>query len=379
MQLLLRIDINIFSAVVLLIIMLIAYSKLDLHDILNKIFIYVSSIILVGLVFEAVTCIINGQPYEWMRILSIIMHMFLFISSPIIAFLWLLFTYKWLRKATMFRKVVLLTLMIPVIINVILVIASAFRPFVFYINEDNVYARGPYFWFPVVLANSFLVTSGIMVLFNRKNILKEEFIPLVIFAILPLIGTIIQGSLYGTLYMWSSTAFSLIIIFVFLHGRMRQIDGLTKTWVRSSFDYFIDQTIHQNSKSCFGIIYFDLDGLKRINDAFGHVEGDYALSQTCQVIFKVTEHRHIITRYGGDEFLMYVDTKTIQYLLTIIENINQALADFNNTSGKPFALSCTFGYGIYKADVQSFHSFMRDIDKKMYYNKAQKKGETTPS
>jgi GGDEF domain-containing protein len=73
-----------------------------------------------------------------------------------------------------------------------------------------------------------------------------------------------------------------------------------------------------------------------------------------------------------------VDTKTPQYLLTIIENINQALTDFNMNSGKPFALSCTFGYGIYNSDAQSFHSFLRDIDKKMYYNKAQKKGDSTP-
>jgi hypothetical protein len=167
--------------------MLIAYSKLDLHDTLNKIFIYVSSIILVGLVFEAVTCIINGQPYEWMRIMSIIMHMFLFMSSPILAFFWLVFTYIWLRKTTIFRRIVLFALIVPVILNILIVIASAFTPSAFYINENNVYERGPLFWYPVIVANGYLVTSAIIVFFNRNNILKEEFFPLVIFAILPLI------------------------------------------------------------------------------------------------------------------------------------------------------------------------------------------------
>ncbi len=261
---------------------------------------------------------------------------------------------------------------IPLIFNTILVLLSSFLPLVFSIGEGNTYQRESLFWVPFAIANGYLLLSTLFVLVNRRKILREEFIPLVLFALFPVIGSLVQGLLYGVLLMWSATAFSLTLVFTFLQGRMRQIDGLTKTWFRSSFDNFIDEILRGNPKATFGLICFDLDNLKIINDRFGHLEGDFALEKACEIVRKVTDNRHVIARRGGDEFFMYVDTDQVDQLYTIVELIHKDLESFNQTSHKLFPLHCSFGYGIFQGEKQTYKSFLRKIDEEMYLNKNRK-------
>ncbi len=78
-------------------------------------------------------------------------------------------------------------------------------------------------------------------------------------------------------------------------------DTLTGLRNRNYFDTFISSGALPSS---YSILLFDLDGLKLINDAFGHLEGDRAIKQVAKFLIDVFDENLFISRIGGDEFLV---------------------------------------------------------------------------
>ncbi len=72
-----------------------------------------------------------------------------------------------------------------------------------------------------------------------------------------------------------------------------------------------------------GVVFFDLDGFKEVNDTFGHLAGDRILRDVGSLFLRRTRHEDLIARYGGDEFVMLVASKSP----TEIERIAARLCD----------------------------------------------------
>ncbi|MEL7657441.1 MAG: GGDEF domain-containing protein, partial [Bacillota bacterium] len=105
-------------------------------------------------------------------------------------------------------------------------------------------------------------------------------------------------------------------------------------------------------------IILDLDGLKSINDEYGHLEGDYALKTTVQLIKSVLKKNDIIARTGGDEFLIILDCKSKDKIEHTIDKIRDTLKQHNDSLNKGYTLDCSIGAELY-------HSGFRDIDEFM--------------
>ncbi len=58
------------------------------------------------------------------------------------------------------------------------------------------------------------------------------------------------------------------------------------------------------------LIFLDVDGLKEVNDFLGHEEGDRLLGEIAQVLRKSTRGGDVITRWGGDEFIVLLPQTT---------------------------------------------------------------------
>lgn len=373
MSLFLRIDINIAAMILLSSVLLIAFKNLE-KDKLNKTFLITSSIILFELFFETMTCVINGQPVQWLIPVSIFMHICLFAASPVLTYFWYTFIRDWLDLTTN-KPAEKHYLLIPVLINFVITILSPIYGYVFSINSENIYQRGPLFWMMSVITFSYLVLSLILILIHRKKLLKEEFIPLIIISIFPIAGAFLQTVFYGSLLVWSSTAFSLVIIYNFLQQRMIQLDKLTGAWTKDSLNHFITRSIKNNSMLKLGIVFLDLDGLKQINDRFSHLEGDCALKTSIELIKSTLRKTDIIARFGGDEFIIVMHCESELHLESAIKRIKSVFADYNGISGKGYRLEFSFGADILNGNFNSLDQFLLHIDKLMYENK---KSKTTP-
>lgn len=152
------------------------------------------------------------------------------------------------------------------------------------------------------------------------------------------------------------------------------IDEMTQIPNRRSMERFIRKLYErlERTEQPFCIMSIDMDGLKYINDTFGHMEGDSAISCTAKVLDALKPDLGLAARTGGDEFVALFPSDNYDDALFYIESINKAIEQYNNVSGKPYELSVSIGYE-YCHKGMDMLGCMHQADKRMYESKKAKK------
>ncbi len=88
-----------------------------------------------------------------------------------------------------------------------------------------------------------------------------------------------------------------------------RMDGLTGLPDRVATLQHLDEALHRARRAGrpVGVLYIDLDGFKAVNDAFGHANGDRALSSAARSMREALRRGDVVGRVGGDEFLAVID------------------------------------------------------------------------
>jgi len=124
----------------------------------------------------------------------------------------------------------------------------------------------------------------------------------------------------------------------------------------------------------FLLFYFDIDGLKEINDSFGHLNGDDALRNMSWLLAKAFRQTDILGRMGGDEFVVLaVDMKPGQEQV-VRKRLAAIVDDFNATAGKPYVLSYSTGCAAWQPSLYGgLEEIMDAADRRLYAEKRNKK------
>lgn len=367
----LRTDINLVAVILLGITYLGARQRLDRQDKLNRTYLAVSLIIMLELLLETATCYLNRAP-GW-RTMSQLLHVGLFATAPVLAYFWLQLVRFWVvPEAKLSRQSRLLTLT-PAVCGVVLALLSPFYGFVFSLSETNVYHRGPLFPLAAAVVYLYMGCGMWLIVRQHRNTVREDVLPLFVFGSFSLLGGMVQSLFYGALLMWSSAAFSLVIVYSFLQQRMVHLDQMTGTWARASGERYLSGRMAHPGDQGFAVILFDMDDLKQINDHYGHLEGDRALRQAVELIRRVLRKSDVIARYGGDEFLIVADCDSPAELGMLMEGIRSSFAEFNRQTNLPYQLDCSIGGAIYDGSYTSIEQFLNHVDNLMYKQKRQKK------
>lgn len=133
----------------------------------------------------------------------------------------------------------------------------------------------------------------------------------------------------------------------------------------------------EENHTCGYLICMDLNGLKQINDTYGHIQGDELLVNFSKVLLQ-TFQKYVcsIGRMGGDEFLVIIyDTKE-QTVISALKELNENLSQWNQK--KPTTiLSVAYGYAYYDGEKKSnILTTYEKADKEMYESKRKIKGRT---
>jgi diguanylate cyclase (GGDEF)-like protein len=352
---------------------LVAFKRLKKDDRLNRSFIIASIGVLLGLFFETLSVYFNNNSQASIIVLNNIVSVIIFILAPIISFSFLLFIMQLIYSKLILEKRWFLLLLIPVISNVILSVLSPFYGVFFSISSNGVYMRGPLFILSAFSTYVYMLIGIILVLYNFKRMLKQDAYLVLGIGILPIIGGLIQALVYGVLTMWSSGAAALVLGYLFLQERMIHVDALTGVWNRASFYNTFSRKIYLNPNDVFGAIYFDLDNLKKINDVYGHIEGDYAIKSVVKVASSKLPNDAIVCRLGGDEFIALFDCDQDQTLNQYVKEIKQAFNDFNKTNDKAFMVDCSFGQALFTKEFGSLNALISRLDVMMYQEKEAKR------
>ncbi len=149
-------------------------------------------------------------------------------------------------------------------------------------------------------------------------------------------------------------------------------DDLTGLYNRRGFLTLGGQQLNYSRRfnKCFVLFYFDMDGLKKINDTYGHEEGDFAIKKTALLLQKSFRSIDIIARIGGDEFTVFAADCCTEEAEKLKKRVKILFQNFNNLSGKGYRLSISAG--IVPVDGSSrlkFNELMALADRKLYEDK----------
>lgn len=135
--------------------------------------------------------------------------------------------------------------------------------------------------------------------------------------------------------------------------------------------------VAQRAGRRFVLVYADVDGLKEINDTFGHREGDVALVNAAEILRATFRHSDVIARLGGDEFVVLAveaGSHTGQHLLTRLQSHVDA---FNAGSRLPYELSFSAGVAGYDfTSPLSLEQMLADADEALYTRKRGRRSTT---
>lgn len=152
-------------------------------------------------------------------------------------------------------------------------------------------------------------------------------------------------------------------------------DSLTGLYNRNGFYDVINDMIVRNKDRQLSIIALDMDGLKKINDTYGHDEGDRALKAIGSAISAVRDVEDICARVGGDEFLIaFADDENLEVRTKkLIGAIKSQINRLNRTGGFVYELSISVGSYTDLIRNTSLDKFLKNADALMYSEKKRHK------
>ena len=126
--------------------------------------------------------------------------------------------------------------------------------------------------------------------------------------------------------------------------------------------------LHMEIKRCertrrkFAVLLFDLDGLKLINDHYGHIQGNQALCRVADVLSFCCRDIDTAGRFGGDEFALVLPETNAEAAKLVAQRIRESVAN----DGKGPKLSISVGVAIYPQNGDSIESLLREADSGLY-------------
>ena len=153
-------------------------------------------------------------------------------------------------------------------------------------------------------------------------------------------------------------------------------DSLTGLYNRRGFLTFAEQHLKMANrmKSKIYMLYADLDNLKRINDTFGHQAGDDALKETARLLTETFRESDIISRIGGDEFVVMPIKDAEENVAAITARLENNLKRYNEKKDLTYVLSVSVGITHYDpARPITVEELLSRCDKLMYKEKTGKK------
>lgn len=149
------------------------------------------------------------------------------------------------------------------------------------------------------------------------------------------------------------------------------IDYLSGIYNRSALMKYGEDMLQSaiNKKTSIGTLMIDIDDFKKINDTYGHMQGDVVICQVTSIMKNYQKHG-ILARFGGEEFILLIDSLSKQELYELAENIRYAcemceIPDSQNIINFTISIGCCHR----EVPPSSLHELFDEADQRMYIAK----------
>jgi len=257
---------------------------------------------------------------------------------------------------------------LPYIYVIASMIANHYTGWVFSIEAGNIYRRGIGIYVNAGIIYIVLIVMFIMSRRYKKVIQGRVLQAIFCFLAIPAVGGILQMLFYGLSILWPSFAAATLMAFILLEKDDLQKDALTKLTTRGQLEHRLQQKLRR--KEAFSLVMIDLDGLKIINDTFGHDEGDKALKTAASILLRSVKRVDTVCRYGGDEFMLLIETDDALAGETVRSRIIRSVDEFNAKGVWPYTLDMSFGVVFYPPKPRrTIKEILAAVDHRLYQDK----------
>lgn len=249
---------------------------------------------------------------------------------------------------------------IPAIALAVINIISIFTGIVFSVDDSGYLVRGVLGYLPYIgvgVYSFFLV----FVLVWQSNKQITEIIPICFMAFSFASGIVLPffvGKEYSRIFC-TTIAIALFVYFVFSILQLTKKDALTGLLNRQAYY----ATLREGYKDITAIVSIDMNGLKKINDTYGHAAGDEAIMTLANCFSKCANPSQLVYRIGGDEFIFICRKTNEEQLKSLIQRIRETVSETK--------YSCSIGYCYAPNNAMSYDDMIKESDNMMYADKAE--------
>ena len=249
---------------------------------------------------------------------------------------------------------------------------SMFLGITFYVDENNVYHHCTFYnlyYAAILVSAGFLIYA--MAKFGGRFQSQNKTVLAMIFAFVTA-GVACQALDGSVRIVWLTVAMGTILFYIYYCTVIIQADGLTELMNRSAYERRMN-----SEQKRVGILFFDVNDFKSINDKYGHQFGDESLKAVARSLRKAYGKYGLCYRIGGDEFCVILDRR--------INSAQELNLDFENAMAKKRLKesrlpNVSIGFSVFEPGKMTFQEAIANADAQMYEAKKQNKaGRDTAS
>jgi diguanylate cyclase (GGDEF)-like protein len=155
-------------------------------------------------------------------------------------------------------------------------------------------------------------------------------------------------------------------------------DGLTGVYNRAYFNEIYPSICAKSivNEQSLSVALLDIDKFKRINDTYGHLAGDEVIRMVASVDQKYAKmHDGYAVRYGGEEFLLIIQGKTVEEFYAILQQVHDDIVkNIVKFEGEEIKVNSSIGMSNYPEIAEEIVDVLDQSDQAMYFSKEHGRG-----
>ena len=194
---------------------------------------------------------------------------------------------------------------------------------------------------------------------DKKNYLKkDEYLMTALFAYTALVCTLLQILVKEPVpFICAGETICMVLLYQKHQEKLISRDPLTGITNRIQLVQHLSNKMNNHTQSLY-LIMMDINGLKKINETYGHSQGDAALILVADALKETVPRNFLISRYGGDEFVITGEISTEEQILIINEGIKRNVDRRNDANNRPWNVSVCIGFAKYTQTMTCVSEFL---------------------
>ena len=322
--------------------------------------------------------LVDGNIIESTRSMLYLSNIFTYIFITFAAYYWFVVSEAIQRDKYIENSVTRRLIGVPVLISAVLCITAFRTGLVFYVDENNVLTGGRFYAVLVIVPFGYLVAASIKAFHRYANkgryADRDIYFMIGIFPCAPIILGILQAIYWRIPLLCYGATAAVFYVYITYIENLVSIDPLTQTNNKNQmYKYLVTKMKHEEMGMSLFLIMVDINGMRNINDSYGHAEGDRAILRVSNSIKEAcqgTRSRMFVSRFGGDEFVIVAEMGYRAEAAWLVDQIRTNLKRATEVDGASYDISISVGIAQYDYQAPvSIDTFIARADSDLYQNK----------